>query len=1332
MIKKFILYFIVLSILFMSCTCTATVLGSSAGESYVSVTLTGRMMGLATNNTHVTVILESDGQNIDYINMFSADLDGDINFSFDIYPNNNERTVKIICGNVEYAASIVINADTVVDVTPMRRLSVSDGYLLMESVAEKYSYVYLLNDCAEDGTHAQANVIASALLNGEIINPEFSLDEYSGDEFIAKLCCDNGYYIIRNMNQTENISQWYSDKYEENDGFIRIYGTFPGLNNENDAHVYMNIYNADAPQTVLHNDGYIDYLFKPDYNDDNNKIFVKSEDVLFFKNIGYDTKYVNTSIIRSIITGNGAVTVSGDLAGSDLLSYDEASDVYKIAIPDVKVKLMSSISDDGTYGEILTDTTVPIDSTFSYRAELNVSEAVVNSVLVVEVGEATIAIKNINPNVITEANFDVPYTRTNARFAEDVGDPESIKVLRSEMPVKRLKSSIGDDTVKYYVAVDGDDKNQGTIDNPFATLQKAFDVVSKLSDRTKAQGVEIFLREGQYDVSSSSVLSDYKTTAEAPLYISNHNGENVVFNGGENLSYADFHAAGTDFTDNIIDTYAREHIMEYDLSNWDLSTLNPELMQLHVNGERQTVARYPNYNRIDFQNVLDVSNDIRGFVFSSPDARVGMWSKPSEVYMYGGYVYHFWPKSTRIESVVSLSDSELNSLHNISTCPWCKDSDFCQYAITVEQESGDAVNTNSHRKNDYYYYNIPEELDIPGEWYVDKVAKKLYIYPTADFDENSEIIFYSGANNTPVVTLSRCSNVILNGINFTNVRGGVCLRASDNCTVQNCTVNAATGYGISLEGGCTDCDIIYNTVSDVGSYAYNASYGIQLKNDEKHPYSYTRTSNYIQNNIISESVLTCTGMLVRNQIGSVVSHNLFTSSINSTLKLEYGFENYIEYNEFSSCSEGISDSGVIYTQKFAVNLQNHIRSNYIRQNPLMNAAVHAIYLDELASQQYVYNNIVEDVSGALFSNCGNSNAYVGNIIKISEEMSDYYSATQTNIVPIADYDHYFKNGSSWMSCVYDDSSDPGYNAYLKIYINDDYAYRYPETLAYIREISRVDDLTTEVAKDLRRPFDQYYAFNSTYGCVGYTNTDTGEWVDEDMLFLKAVGKGTIENDNVINSLSDYYNSENVRYIKEKAGLTDKSRSYADELVINGVLSDGTFGVVSWNDVAFAEYFTVEISESADMSDAMIYKTFDTHCRFEELSGEYYIRVTAVNDANSIGYNSICTDTYTVDAVPAVSVIDENISSDGKLTFKVQNNTDTEQQFTLIVAECNLDGKFLQCKELKKKVVVEGNGIKAYEVTNIVEGAKIYLWKGLDSLTPFGKSVFVKVPNGVQQ
>ena len=147
---------------------------------------------------------------------------------------------------------------------------------------------------------------------------------------------------------------------------------------------------------------------------------------------------------------------------------------------------------------------------------------------------------------------------------------------------------------------------------------------------------------------------------------------------------------------------------------------------------------------------------------------------------------------------------------------------------------------------------------------------------------------------------------------------------------------------------------------------------------------------------------------------------------------------------------------------------------------------------------------------------------------------------------------------------------------------------------------------------------------------------------------------------------------------------------------------------------------------------MIYKTFDTHCRFEELSGEYYIRVTAVNDANSIGYNSICTDTYTVDAVPAVSVIDENISSDGKLTFKVQNNTDTEQQFTLIVAECNLDGKFLQCKELKKNAVVEGNGIKAYEVTNIVEGAKIYLWKGLDSLTPFGKSVFVKVPNGVQQ
>ena len=44
--------------------------------------------------------------------------------------------------------------------------------------------------------------------------------------------------------------------------------------------------------------------------------------------------------------------------------------------------------------------------------------------------------------------------------------------------------------------------------------------------------------------------------------------------------------------------------------------------------------------------------------------------------------------------------------------------------------------------NNFYIYNAPEALDIPGEWYMDTLSGKLYIYPTENF-KNAKIEYSS-------------------------------------------------------------------------------------------------------------------------------------------------------------------------------------------------------------------------------------------------------------------------------------------------------------------------------------------------------------------------------------------------------------------------------------------------------------------------------------------------------------------------------------------------------------------------------------------------------------
>src|ERR1035437_4578601 len=84
-----------------------------------------------------------------------------------------------------------------------------------------------------------------------------------------------------------------------------------------------------------------------------------------------------------------------------------------------------------------------------------------------------------------------------------------------------------------YVSPSGDDANLGTLEKPFATLQRA-------QQEARQKHGDVFLRGGTYYLPETLVFtSDDSGTKDAPVVIQNYQGEKAVISGGVRLEHLD-------------------------------------------------------------------------------------------------------------------------------------------------------------------------------------------------------------------------------------------------------------------------------------------------------------------------------------------------------------------------------------------------------------------------------------------------------------------------------------------------------------------------------------------------------------------------------------------------------------------------------------------------------------------------------------------------------------------------------------------------------------------------------------------------------------------------
>src|ERR1035437_10292883 len=100
-----------------------------------------------------------------------------------------------------------------------------------------------------------------------------------------------------------------------------------------------------------------------------------------------------------------------------------------------------------------------------------------------------------------------------------------------------LFAQIVDDAQTFYISPGGNDKAKGSVEAPFASVQRALDEVNIIRKSYSTQAIMILLRQGTYYLKKPLVItSELASKNKTPLIITSFYKEKVILSGGEKLN----------------------------------------------------------------------------------------------------------------------------------------------------------------------------------------------------------------------------------------------------------------------------------------------------------------------------------------------------------------------------------------------------------------------------------------------------------------------------------------------------------------------------------------------------------------------------------------------------------------------------------------------------------------------------------------------------------------------------------------------------------------------------------------------------------------------------
>ena len=518
------------------------------------------------------------------------------------------------------------------------------------------------------------------------------------------------------------------------------------------------------------------------------------------------------------------------------------------------------------------------------------------------------------------------------------------------------------------MAPSGSDTHPGTRDRPVATPERARDLLRSLR-LTRGSGpgpAVIHLGPGDYQRTSPLELSGADSgTPGAPVIWQAEPGTQTRLLGGRRLST--FQPVATPEILRRLPATARAHVLECDLGTLGIRDFGEMKSrgfsrataaahcELFHGGRPMTLARWPNGGAFTtiagFPETSGRNDDHGGNIGRLEDGflyegdRPRQWKDATNLWVHG---YWAWDWANSYERVVSL-DAESR---RIRTAP-----PYGLYGFRKGQR--------------FFFLNVLEELDEPGEWFLDPSLRKLYFWPPLAAGREPETLL--SLLEGPLVRMTGASNVVFSGVILEATRGsGVEIRGGTSNLIAGCILRNLGNTGVIVESGTghgvSGCNLL-----DEGDS------GVSLSGGDRQT---LRSGGHFVENCRFERQgrwSRCYSPAIQLQgVGLRASHNLIQDHPHCAI-LFWGNDHQIDFNEIHHVALETGDVGAIYTGRNFTFRGNRIRNNFIHDTGGVGMGSMGVYMDDCVSGTEISGNVFYRVQRAVFLGGGRDHRVLGNV-----------------------------------------------------------------------------------------------------------------------------------------------------------------------------------------------------------------------------------------------------------------------------------------------------------------------------------------------------------------
>lgn len=577
----------------------------------------------------------------------------------------------------------------------------------------------------------------------------------------------------------------------------------------------------------------------------------------------------------------------------------------------------------------------------------------------------TLSVSDDGMNVTVSASKTVPHGKYVV-FAED--NSLGVDGFRKgiEINVLPLDTDMTEEGAVIYVSPDGDDDDYGTKARPLATLNGALNKIEELhaNDITVS---EVIFRGGDYRINANKITDLHSGTANKSIVFKSYPGEKAYFKGSVEL-----------------DMSMAEHVTNTELLNRMYPSVHDKVVVIDLEKQGIKQTDITSLTAIDSIYTLNNSSDYNTVYVDGVEQPIAQWPNGREYTTwepkYSWYITDKL-KGTRYTHQMGYSDGDKPDRWANATEWWV--SVFPAWDFTRYRLSPESIDTS---KNVIYYpestveltsdvsrrwkaYNLLEEIDLPGEFYIDRANMLLYFYPPYD-TEDAKVEF---STSRTLLSVSKASNITFEDLHFTQNTGtAVIISDVVNVDFENCSFTNIGFKGLVNSGSkkpITGGDYWQNSYiymdssygSDVRGCLFDNCGGVSLQLSGGNTDTLEPSGNIIENNIITRSnqrSLVDSSMLVAG-VGNIVRNNNFGKSTQHAITI-IGNDHLIEKNEIHNVLREVADAGAIYQGRNQMQRGTTISSNLIHDiwpvdSKLVSGTV-GVYMDDGHQGNTIKNN----------------------------------------------------------------------------------------------------------------------------------------------------------------------------------------------------------------------------------------------------------------------------------------------------------------------------------------------------------------------------------------